>query len=101
MKYHLSLSLIVCLAGSLNAAFHGDPPDANHPWAVHDDNRPQPPRVEPAPVVGGAPSDAVVLFDGSEASLGNWVHLRRDDRRTADWIVKDGALQCERGAGGG
>ena len=99
MKYHLSLSLIVCLAGSLSAAFHGDPPDANHPWAVNDDNRPQPPRVEPAPVIGGAPSDAVVLFDGSEASLGNWVHLRRDDRRTADWIVKDGALQCERGAG--
>ena len=99
MKYHLSLSLIVCLAGSLSAAFHGDPPDANHPWAVNDDNRPQPPRVEPAPVIGGAPSDAVVLFDGSEASLGNWVHLRRDNRRKADWIVKDGALQCERGAG--
>ena len=30
------------------AQFYGDPPDNTHPWAIHDNNRPQPPRVEPA-----------------------------------------------------
>ena len=94
-----ALITIVCCAHSLSAAFYGDPPDANHPWAVHDDNRPQPIRVEPAAVAGGAPSDAVVLFDGSEASLANWTHVNPDDKRKGDWIVKDGALQCVPGAG--
>jgi hypothetical protein len=95
----LPLAAIACFASSLSAAFHGDPPDANHPWAVHDNNRPQPVRVEPAAVVGGAPSDAVVLFDGSEASLTNWTHVKPDGKRKGDWIVQDGALQCVPGAG--
>lgn len=79
--------------------FYGDPPDAHHPWAIHDMNRPQPPRVEPAPVVGGVPSDAVVLFDGTEAALKNWVHEKPADKRKRDWAVVDGALQCSPGAG--
>jgi hypothetical protein len=95
----LFLTTIACLAGPLSAAFYGDPPDAHNPWAVHDDNRPQPTRVEPAAVAGGAPSDAVVLFDGSEASLENWFHIDPIDKRKGDWIVKDGALQCVPGAG--
>ena len=74
----LTLFAAVCLVHSASAAFYGDAPDANHPWAVHDENRPQPPRVEPAEIVGGAPSDAVVLFDGTEASFENWVHARPD-----------------------
>jgi hypothetical protein len=95
-----SLAVIACLANSSSAAsFYGDPPDTQHPWALHDDNRPQPIRVEPAVVVGGAPSDAVVLFDGSEASLANWFHIDPDDKRKGDWIVKEGALQCTPGAG--
>jgi len=90
---------IAVWANPLTSAFYGDPPDAHHPWAVHDENRPQPPRVESAAVLGGAPSDAVVLFDGTEASLGNWYHVSPDDKRKGDWIVKDGALQCVPGAG--
>ncbi len=88
-----------CLCSIASGAFYGDPPDAHHPWAIHDMNRPQPPRVEPAPVVGGAPSDAIVLFDGTEASLQNWIHEKPADKRKKDWIVKDGALQCVPGAG--
>lgn len=95
----LPLAAIACFASSLSAAFYGDPPDANHPWSVHDENRPQPIRVEPAELVGGAPSDAVVLFDGTEASLDNWTHVKPDGKRKGDWIVKDGALQCVPGAG--
>lgn len=95
----LSLFVTACLVSSANAAFYGDAPDANHPWAVHDQNRPQPPRVEPAARIGDAPSDAVVLFDGTEASFENWVHARPDAKRKADWLVQDGYLLSVRDAG--
>lgn len=99
MSYFLQIALTACLATHLSAAFLGDPPDAHHPWAVHDDNRPQPVRVESAAVVGGAPSDAVVLFDGSEASFQNWEHVAPDHKRKADWSVKNGYLFGVGGAG--
>jgi hypothetical protein len=47
-------------AALAEGGFYGDPPDATHPWAIHDMNRPQPPRVEPGTATT-APSDAVVL----------------------------------------
>ena len=34
-------------AASTGTPFYGDAPDKTHPWAIHDRNRPQPPRVEP------------------------------------------------------
>ncbi len=34
-------------AVSTGSPFYGDPPDQTHPWAIHDQNRPQPKRVEP------------------------------------------------------
>ena len=80
-RNRLILTAIACLASSLDAAFYGDAPDATHPWAVHDENRPQPARVEPAADVGGAPSDAVELFDGTEASFGKWVHAKPEEKR--------------------
>ncbi|KRP36707.1 MAG: hypothetical protein ABS34_06195 [Opitutaceae bacterium BACL24 MAG-120322-bin51] len=90
-------SVVLC---SVSAdSFVGDPPDMYHPWAVHDSNRPQPPRVEPGKRCGEAPSDAVILFDGSEASFSNWKHERPDSMRKQDWLVKDGALQCAPSSG--
>lgn len=90
---------------SLHAAggFYGDPPDATHPWAIHDMNRPQPPRVEPGTfstqeVPGKPPADAIVLFDGSESAIVNWVSDKNPSEATK-WEVKDGALQCVPGAG--
>jgi len=61
-------------AGSLFAGVYGDVPDAKHAWAVHDWNRPKPAKVEPAAYVRiGAPSDAIVLFDGTKDSFEkNW-----------------------------
>lgn len=88
------------LASLVHAAFTGDPPDAHHPWAVHDANRPQPAVVEPAAQVGGAPSDAIVLFDGTEASFrANWQHVKPQGKRKADWTVQDGYMLVQRGAG--
>ncbi len=65
-------------------------------WAVHDMTRP-----EPAIVAGGtctnggcgAPSDAIVLFDGKD--LSQWTANGSD----AKWTVTDGYFQATRGAG--
>ena len=93
----LSLSSVSVFAGN---AFYGDAPDANHPWAVHDQNRPQPPRVEPGATVGDAPSDAVVLFDGTADSFqSNWQHVKPKDKRRADWTAQDGYMLGVGGAG--
>ena len=70
------------------AAIYGDLPDAKHAWAVHDWNRPKPSRV--AVDAKGVPSDAIVLFDGSQESFDrNW----RTEKRTRAWKVEDGAMK--------
>jgi hypothetical protein len=63
------------------------------PWRVHDRNRPQPRVVAPGTEStqeqpGRAPSDAVVLFDGS--SLSGWVHA---DGRPATWKIENGYME--------
>jgi len=78
--------------------FYGDPPDETHPWAVHDRNRPQPPKIDPGTqpsgaVVGTAPSDATLLFDGTEASLDRWISAKKEGG-PALWKVLDGVLHC-------
>jgi hypothetical protein len=83
---------------SASAQFYGDPPDETHPWAVHDMNRPQPPKVEPGKTVGSAPSDAVVLFDGTgKAFKDNWRHEKQ--KRKGDWKIVGGMIQCTPKAG--
>jgi hypothetical protein len=78
--------------------FFGDPPDDTHPWAIHDRNRPQPVRVAPgtsstAQQPGQPPADAIVLFDGTPASLERWVSNRKEGG-PAKWVIRDGALEC-------
>jgi hypothetical protein len=63
---------------------------------VHEEDpaiQPQPPIVTPGPapesgVITPAPSDAIILFDGT--SLDNWTAT---DGTATKWILKDGALQ--------
>ena len=86
---------------STGSPFYGDPPDATHPWAVHDQNRPQPRRVEPgtfstAAQPGKPPSDAIVLFDGTPAAISNWEADTKvgEPLQPTKWIVADGAMEC-------
>ncbi|HNQ89245.1 MAG TPA: DUF1080 domain-containing protein [Verrucomicrobiota bacterium] len=88
------------LAASAGPRFYGDPPDDTHPWAVHDGNRPQPKTVVPgtfstADQAGKPPSDAIVLFDGTD--LARW---QTDKGKPAPWRIVDGVMQVEPGSGG-
>ena len=68
-------------------------------WMVHDESRPAPPVVTPgscglttSPVK--APSDAIVLFDGTD--LSNWSDEKGSPSK---WIVRDGYMESVKGAG--
>ncbi len=62
-------------------------------WKPNDDTRPVPPVITPGTsseqdAPGKAPSDAIVLFDGSD--LSKWA---ADDNGPAKWKVEDGYVQ--------
>ena len=69
-------------------------------WRVHDIDRPQPSVVTPGAKPGAAPSDAIVLFDGTD--LSNWVGTKQDDPKKkkynpngeALWKVENGYMEC-------
>jgi hypothetical protein len=58
-------------------------------YKVHDGNRPQPVVVTPGATAGAAPSDAIMLFDGS--SMKGWVSAK--DGSPAQWKVENGYMQ--------
>jgi 3-keto-disaccharide hydrolase len=69
----------------------------NQPWHVHDPARPHPPIITPASTPGGAPSDAIALFDGKD--LSKWAqHGPKDELLPPKWPVRDGYF--ESGGGG-
>jgi len=70
-------------------------------WHVHDGQRPQPPVVAPGSEStqqspGSRPSDAVVLFDGVDAS--GWVSAR-DGASPIGWKVADDCMEVVRKTG--
>jgi hypothetical protein len=74
----------------------GDRPNATHAWSVHDPNRPDPVKVETKE--GKPPSDAKVLFDGTEKCFKeNW---RGPKGKVPGWKVADGIVTCVPSAGG-
>jgi hypothetical protein len=98
----VSLSLAsAALAANTGSPFYGDAPDEHHPWAVHDHNRPQPKLVTPGSFStqeqpGKPPSDAIVLFDGSD--LSKW-EADEGEGVPTKWVVKSGAMECVPGSG--
>jgi len=63
-------------------------------YRVHDSSRPHPPVVVPGAGPGDPPSDAVVLFDGTD--LSGWVSV---DGGEARWKVEDGYMEVVPGTG--
>lgn len=64
-------------------------------YRVHDPDRPRPPTVTPdGPVTQAPPSDATVLFDGTD--LSGW---EARDGAEPGWSVADGDLVVEPGSG--
>jgi hypothetical protein len=56
-------------------------------WHVHDPARPHPAIVTPGKTASEAPSDAIVLFDGSTLDA-----FKMSDGKPADWTLADGAM---------
>jgi hypothetical protein len=97
----LAMASMAYAAGSTGSPFYGDPPDDHHPWAIHDQNRPQPKPVTPGSFStpdqpGKPPSDAIILFNGKD--LSKWEADKKEGGPT-QWIVKDGAMECTPGSG--
>src|SRR6266542_3073031 len=66
------------------------------PWHVHDSDRPVPRDVTPGATFSHAappPSDAVVLFDGTD--LSKW----KSDKGSAGWKVENGYMEVVKEAG--
>jgi len=66
------------------------------PYHVHDSDRPHPPVVTPAAQLGGAPSDAIVLFDGKD--LSHWTAHRSSITRAGssgepEWKLENGYVE--------
>ncbi len=87
----LSCAALSCAAGERGIfGLYGDTPDAKHAWAIHDFNRPYPKQVETPE--GKPPSDAIVLFDGTQKSVDeNWCDAKGQPTK---WRVKDGLFVC-------
>jgi len=68
-------------------------------WLIHDMNRPAPPVIEPGTestpsVPGTAPSDAIVLFDGTD--LSQWTDTKGNPTK---WVLGDGYMECVKDSG--
>lgn len=98
MSRRALLALVVLTVGCSMTRSHYSPPDLG-PWPQHSMERPKAPIVNPGTgnppaEPGRPPSDAVVLFDGRDASA--WVN--RDGAPTK-WRVENGALVVTPGTG--
>ncbi|SDD90670.1 protein of unknown function [Mucilaginibacter pineti] len=88
MKY--SIILTTLLAGSVfMAKAQNAKPEDTEIWD------PAPKVVVPAKVLGNAPSDALVLFDGK--GLDEWVSV--EDQTPAKWLVKGNVLTVNKSTG--
>ena len=92
MKFLMGVCTLCTVAATTMAGLYGDTPNAKHAWAVHDRNRPNPKKITADP--GKAPSDAIILFDGT--SLANWTDAKGNKSK---WRIDNGSMYPVRGSG--
>ena len=96
-----ALAALAILAGAARAAQQKSPgyddtpvlPDGK--WRVHDSKRPHPKVVTPGDAPGKPPSDAVVLFDGTD--LSKWRNAKGE---APAWKVENGYMEVTPKSGG-
>jgi hypothetical protein len=93
MKVSSLFAIIVILAASFCAiaqqSTEQPKPEETEVW------KPVPPVVTPGATLGAAPSDAIVLFNGTNEN--EWVSVK--DQTRARWLVHDGILTVNKSAG--
>lgn len=108
MKKITFLIVLLLTVSSIAQAVEQDKPNwgyTNTPvlasgWRVHDIDRPQPKIVTPAAKASDAPSDAIVLFSGTD--LSEWIGLKQDNPKKkkynpngeALWKIENGYMEC-------
>jgi len=98
-----AVALAVCASALLIAqqkrdGYKDTPILPGQKWHVHDPDRPYPKAVTPAAAPGGAPSDAIVLFDGRD--LSKWTQKDRQGNPVdPKWTVRDGYVEVKHGTG--
>lgn len=92
MRAWMSIGLSLTFCGAALAQTSASP---QHPWEATEAWSPVPPIVAPGESPSGAPSDAIVLFDGRD--LSRWVSTK--DLSPAAWTVADGVLTVDKAQG--
>lgn len=108
--FRLSIVFALCMGLLSNATLWAQKPPAEpqgytetpklpgQPWRVHDKYRPRPQVIKPADEIGAPPSDAVVLFDGT--NLDAWAVGRKGEEFVAaPWKVEKGYMEVKPGSG--
>jgi hypothetical protein len=100
MRWTLLLLLPIPLwptAAAQDLGYTDTPMLPGSPYHVHDPARPHPAAVTPAAQPGGAPSDAIVLFDGHDLSRWTSAKLGTGDftagTNPAGWKVENGYFE--------
>lgn len=102
MRITLFLFSLAALAQNPDLGYTDTPMLPGLPFHVHDPARPHPPVVTPSAQPGGAPSDAIVLFDGKDFS--NWSAVSLHDgvtllARAPSWKIENGYMEVVPGKG--
>jgi hypothetical protein len=83
-------------AANHDLGFEDTPMLPGLPYHVHDDRRPHPRLVTPAAEPGGAPSDAIVLFNGKDMSAWTSHHsniTRGGNSGAPEWKLENGYME--------
>jgi len=89
--------IVAACAQNHDLGFQDTPMLPGLPFHVHDDRRPHPHVVTPAAQPGGAPSDAIVLFDGKNMSA--WISHHSNITKggstgAPEWKLENGYMEA-------